>query len=125
MIEVAVALVVAIGIVGIAVFAIYNSVNADKEEKLAMLEARNRERMALIDKGMDPTLADSKKFSRLPYNALMWGLFIAGFAVGLFIGYIIVENFGGNKNFIVHAMGMLCGGLGLLAYYGIRKKNDR
>lgn len=119
-----IATAIILGIVAIAIFAIYNSIVSDREERLALIEARNRERLALIDKGMDPSLADTKKFSRPPYNALMWGLLLFGFALGLFIGYIVVLNFGGNMNFIVHAMGMLFGGIGLLAYSAIRRKND-
>lgn len=126
MIEVAVAIILVIGIVSIAVFAIYNSIISDKEEKLSMIEARSKERLALIDKGMDPSFADvnMKKFSRPPYNALMWGLLLGGFSLGLFIGYIIVKCCGGNMGFIAHAMGMLCGAVGLIVYYVIRKKND-
>ncbi len=119
-----VAVAVVIGILAIAIFAIYNNIVADKEEKLALIDACNKERLALIDKGMDPSLADTKKFTRPPFGALMWGLLLVGFSLGLFIGYIIVQNFGGNEHFSVHAMGMLFGGLGLLVYYGIRKKGQ-
>ncbi|MFT3912381.1 MAG: hypothetical protein QM737_23340 [Ferruginibacter sp.] len=126
MIEVAIAIIVVIGIVSIVVFAIYNSIVSDKEEKLALIEARSKERLALIDKGMDPSLADvnMKRISRIPYNALLWGLLLGGFSLGLFVGYIIVKMFGGNMGFIAHAMGMLFGGIGLIVYYLIRKKSD-
>ncbi len=117
-------IIVIVAIVAITIFAIYNTISSDKEEKLSLIDARNRERMALIDKGMDPSLADNKKFTKPPYNALMWGLLLSGFSLGLFIGYLLVQQFGGNMNLVVHAMGMFCGGIGLLIYYAIRRKND-
>src|SRR3954470_8157514 len=120
-----VAVTVVLGGVAIAVFAIYNNIVSDKEQRLALIEARNKERLALIDKGMDPSLADLRNsFSRPSYGALMWGLLLVGVASGAFIGVSIAPNYGGAGGIVIHVMGMFFGGIGLLIYYLIRRWTD-
>ncbi len=121
-----IAVAVVLGGVAIAVFSIYNNIVSDKEQRLAMIEARNRERLALIEKGMDPSLADIKNsFDRPSHGALMWGLLLVGVASGAFMGVQMAPTYGGAGGIVIHVMGMLFGGIGLLLYYLVRRMADR
>lgn len=123
-IGVIVAIIVVLGGIAIAVFAIYSSIISDKEQKIAAIEARNKERMALIEKGMDPSMADAKKYNQPSFGALMWGLLLVGVAFGAFVGTSIAQNYGHYGGFVIHALGMFFGGVGLLIYYFIRRKTE-
>lgn len=120
-----IAFVAILGGLAVGVFTIYNSIMADKEQKLAIIDARNKERLALIDKGMDPSLADKKSYNPPSYGSLMWGLLLVGVASGAFIGVSIAQNYGGAGGIVIHAMGMFFGGIGLLLYYVVRRIIER
>jgi hypothetical protein len=124
MIGLIIAIIAIIGGLAVGVFTIYSSIIADKEQKLALIEARNRERLALIDKGMDPSQADKKPYIPASYGALLWGLLLVGVASGAFIGLSIAPNYGGAGGIVIHAMGMFFGGIGLLIYYIIRRRME-
>ena len=121
-IGVSIAIIAVLGGISVAVFAIYSSITSDKEQKIAAIEARNKERLALIEKGMDPSQADARKYNQPSYGALMWGLLLVGVAFGAFVGTSIAQNYGHYGGFIIHASGMFFGGIGLLIYYFIRRK---
>ena len=95
---------------------------------------RNKENMAMIEKGLDP------KISRpAPYRSLTWGLLMVGAGLGLFIAYLLdntllysighdIDKFdheghinGGNVS-IYFALITIGGGMGLLGSYRIEKK---
>ena len=56
------------------------------KEKLARLEARNKERMILIEKGHNPEDFLKEK-KRAGWDPLFWGFLLAGIGLGLFVGY--------------------------------------
>src|SRR5471030_2718050 len=49
---------------------------------------RNRERMAMIERGMDPRLNKPKKSGYNTYT-LTWGLLLIGAGFGLFLAYVL------------------------------------
>ena len=87
----------------------------------------NRERMAMIQNGIDPGL---QKAQPQPYVVLKWGLLLMGAGLGLFFAYLLdhtVLNFndgfrrGGNEAVYFSLIGIF-GGLGLFISYLIEKK---
>ncbi|MFM2363407.1 MAG: hypothetical protein RLZZ316_2309 [Bacteroidota bacterium] len=83
---------------------------------------RNKENMAMIDKGMDPKLNEK---SPSPFRSLKWGLLFVGVGLGLFIAYLL-EQFALPKDADPEAIyfGLICigGGLGLIGSYKIEKR---
>jgi hypothetical protein len=86
---------------------------------------RNREKMAMIERGMDPRLQIDKPGSR-NYVLTVAMLFI-GCGVGLFLAFIL-ECFalpdGYDATAIYFALLLFFGGLGLLGAYTIEKKES-
>ncbi len=111
------------GGLGIGAIAVYFSVALEMKTKLALIEARNKERLALIEKGMDPSILDQKK-PKDGYSPLLWGLLFCGIALGALTGYAISYYSGVNEAIIINATAMLFGGAGLILYYMISKKKD-
>ena len=93
---------------------------------------RNKENMAMIEKGMDPKLNLNRP---APYRNLKWGLLLVGAGVGLFIAYLL-DNFvlyhishnsyheydSGANVPIYFALIAIGGGIGLIASYRVEKK---
>ena len=93
---------------------------------------RNKENMAMIEKGMDPKLNANRP---APYRNLKWGLLLVGAGLGLFLAYLL-DNFilyrvSHNSHFdydsganvpIYFALIAIGGGLGLILSYRIEKK---
>lgn len=84
------------------------------------IKLKNQEKMALIAKGMDPTLADSKPIS--PSNNLKNGLMLIGIALGVLLGYILNLTFG-IPNFVAYSSMVLiiCG---ILLVFVHKSKKD-
>jgi hypothetical protein len=86
-----------------------------------------RERMAMIERGMDPR---RYKPQSAPFINLKWGLLLIGAGMGLFLAYLldhtIFSKMGemedGNNAAIYFSMIAIFGGLGLFASYRIEKK---
>ena len=72
------------------------------------IQLKNRERLALIEKGMDPSLADSKPKSK--QNNFKNGLILIGIAIGVITGYILNLMFN-IPNFVAYSSAILvfCG----------------
>ncbi len=81
--------------------------------------AKHKERMALIEKGMDPAVYMKEEAPY--YNALMWGMLILGIGLGSFLGYILYAYAGMGEEYMIPSMSLIFGGLGLIAYYAHRK----
>jgi hypothetical protein len=88
----------------------------------------NRERMAMIQNGMDPGL---QRAQPQPYAVLKWGLLLMGAGVGLFLAYMLdhtVLNSGGHHDgnddiaAIYFSLIGIFGGLGLFISYLIEKR---
>lgn len=85
------------------------------------IKAENTEKLALIEKGMDPLLL--KKTSTDLKTVLKNGIFITGIGVGIIIGYILTLIIPIQAYVCYPAMILLFGGLSLITYYFIEKKN--
>jgi len=87
------------------------------------LHTRNKQRLAMIEKGVDPKTFWPKPTSN-KFASLKWSLLLIGVAIGLFIGAVIQKSTDLEEG-AQFAMVLLFGGLGLLTYYFIVKKNDQ
>ncbi|MBC7851688.1 MAG: hypothetical protein H7Y31_18235 [Chitinophagaceae bacterium] len=83
---------------------------------------RNKEHLAMIEKGMDPKLNAARP---APYKNLKWGLLLVGAGIGLFTGYILHEHVLVVRNenpAIYFSLLAIGGGIGLITSYRIEKK---
>jgi len=86
--------------------------------------AKNRERMSMIEKGVDPSTFLNKPTRS--YGALKFGLLVIGAAIGLLIGNILAETTVLNQKVAYFSMSFLFGGIGLVtAHYLVRKLQDK
>jgi hypothetical protein len=87
------------------------------------LHTRNTQRLAMLEKGVDP-----KSFFPKPtankYASLKWSLLLIGVAIGLFFAAVIDHNTNLAEG-AQFALVLFFGGLGLLVYFFIVKKNDQ
>lgn len=107
---------------------------------------RNKENMALIEKGMNPRTASAEPHS---FQSLRWGLLFAGGGLGLLIAFLIdrqiarvwVEKYPYTNGegvtveqtvrhvednpALYFSLIILGAGIGLVTAYVIRKKNDK
>ncbi len=86
------------------------------------VSARNKERMALIEKGMDASIFKEARDTHGRYNALKWGLVIVGVGIGLILGNIFDIHGVMDDDVAYFAMVFVFGGLGLLTYYLLIRK---
>lgn len=85
---------------------------------------RNKERMAMIEKGTDPSVFKTNvKVSN--FLTLKFGLFFIGVAIGVLLGNILYDmtNLEGGTAYV--SMIFLFGGLGLVAGYWAQDKKER
>jgi uncharacterized membrane protein HdeD (DUF308 family) len=85
----------------------------------------NKEKMALIERGMDPGIAKSRMPAPKPFLSLKFGLLLVGFGIGLLFALFTTVNLnlGEEENVAVY-FGCLSifGGIGLIVSYLIEKK---
>lgn len=87
----------------------------------------NKERMAMIEKGMD---IGATKSQPQPYKNLKWGLLLIGAGLGLFLAFTldrtlfnVAERSPDNPNVAIYfSLIAIFGGLGLFISYLIEKK---
>jgi hypothetical protein len=108
----------AIGAISIVV-----SVPWAMKEKLAKLEARTRERMALIEKGIDPDQVFKEK-KGAGYDPQFWGFLLTGLGLGTLLGYILSLATKLDSIILINALAALLGGLGMIVYSTYRKRSD-
>ena len=87
-----------------------------------IISARNKERMALIDKGLDASLLHAKTTTHGRYDALKFGILLIGFAVGLFLGNVLESYTQIQEEVAYFSMIMLFGGIALILYYSLMRK---
>ena len=84
---------------------------------------RNKENMAMIEKGMDPKLNMARP---APYKNLKWGLLLVGSGIGLFLAFVLHEYVlkvsDEKASAIYFSLLAIGGGLGLISSYKIEKK---
>jgi|SRR5579872_5051961 len=113
------------GGMAIAAIAIAVSVPWATKEKLAKLEARSKERMALIEKGIDPQQFFREKKSA-GNDPVFWGLLCIGVGLGILVGYVVSKAMGWDEKVLTNALGVAFGGLGLVGYkrYSTRSEDQ-
>jgi len=85
---------------------------------------RNKERMALIEKGADPKLFKSEpKVSN--YSNFKWGLFMVGVAIGVFLGVLFEEYTNLDEGLMYISMILICGGIALILAYILRGRLEK
>ncbi len=84
---------------------------------------RNKERLALIEKGADPTLFKTKS-SGSSYSTFKYGLLFIGIALGIVSGYFL-EEAGMQEEAAYFSMIFLFGGIGLVVAFLLQKKFDK
>lgn len=90
-----------------------------------IFSARNRERMAMIDKGVNPKDFMRQRINN-PYGILKWALLLVGLGLGLFIGSLLETYTAIPEEPAYFASALFFGGLGLvLAFLLTKKKGDQ
>lgn len=86
-------------------------------------QARNRERMAMIEKGVNPKdfMTDRRPNS---YGILKWALLLVGIGFGLFIGSVLETYTSINEEPAYFASALFFGGAGLFAAFMIAKNAE-
>ena len=88
------------------------------------LSARNKERMALIEKGAEASIFNQGKTRTGSGKwVLKLGIVIIGVAIGVLIGYLM-ESGGMDEDVAYPASIFLFGGAGMVAAYFVGKKVD-
>lgn len=77
--------------------------------------ARNKERMALIEKGVD--ISDIYKSKNNANTVLKWGMFLVGAAIGIVVAYLLTSYAGMNAVAAYFSMILLFGGGSLVLYH--------
>jgi hypothetical protein len=90
------------------------------------IKVKNREKMALIEKGMDPSLANDKGRRRPahPSGNLKTGLFFIGVALGILMGYVLYIATQMNEWVTYPSMILLFGGIALISYHAIDRQRQ-
>lgn len=82
---------------------------------------RNKERLALIEKGADPELFKSKAGTNSGHGSFKFGLFCIGIALGIIAGYFLSEA-GMQEVSAYFSMIFLFGGIALVISFFLQKK---
>lgn len=88
---------------------------------MASIEARNKERLALIEKGMDPNLADQMPSRAQANRPLLIGWIIICAVVGRIIAFMSGINFGADNNSFIFILPAFFAGIGFLVYHFYQK----
>jgi len=94
------------------------------------ITASHRQRMAMIEKGMDPTGMNRKE---IPLKGLRNGMLLMAVGLGLYLGYLMdstMPQYGMNGDMDdtplpYFIMVMLCGGLALVLHYFIARRKQQ
>jgi drug/metabolite transporter (DMT)-like permease len=89
-----------------------------------VVTARNKERMALIERGADPALFEAVKKNR-SHGLLKWGLFLLGIGLGVIIANIMVTNGIMNEEAAYPSMIFVFGGLALISAHFMLRKTQK
>ena len=81
--------------------------------------AKHKERMILIEKGIDITQLNSKKYAHSLNMRI--GILLIFLAIGLITGYTITNATNMNTYIAYAASLLMCEGIGFLIYYYINK----
>ena len=84
---------------------------------------RYRERMSMLEKGVDPSIFASK--DRFASNTLKFGMLSVGIALGILMANMLYKNIAIEKAPAYFAMTFLFGGLSLILNFIIDRKLKR
>lgn len=90
-----------------------------------IVTAKNRERMALIEKGVDPKDFLAKPKTSNNDGIIKWALLLVGVGIGLFLGSVLDTYTGIPEEPAYFACALFFGGLGLTGAYLITKNNKQ
>lgn len=85
------------------------------------ISTRNKERLALIEKGASPDLFKAKPNENSGYTTFKAGLFLVGIALGIVAGYFLT-NSGMDETAAYFSMIFLFGGIGLVVSFLLQGK---
>jgi hypothetical protein len=85
------------------------------------LMTRNRERMAMLERGVDPSLFTSK--SNSSFQTLKLGMLCVGIAIGILIGHLLYRNNWLDESAAYLSMIFLFGGISLILNFIFERKN--
>jgi hypothetical protein len=94
------------------------------KERQQRLENISKERLLLIEKGMDPALAYQRQNGKTGAGALFWGLTLAGVGLGLLTGAQMARSFGMDEDKVTFASAAFFGGIGMVIYYFYNAKRN-
>lgn len=83
-------------------------------------KTRSKERLALIDKGIDASLFYGEKKDNLTYWTLRIGALMLGFGVGLFVGFLISDKY--NDGSYIAPSIFIFSGLFWIAEFAVERK---
>ncbi len=89
------------------------------------ISARNRERLALIEKGGDASIFYSARKSVTPVwkvIVLNLGMLLVGIGIGVFLANLFTYNFGMDEDVAYPGTIFLMAGIGLLAGFFVTKR---
>ena len=89
-----------------------------------VVSARNRERMAMIEKDMNPKDFITPR-THNSYSTLKWGLLLVGVGFGLFIGSLLETYTAIQEEPAYFASALFFGGLGLVVAFLITKNAEQ
>ena len=89
---------------------------------IIFLVHRHRERKALIEKGLSVEILATATKDRTQ-ESLKYGILLVGLAIGILIGNILDEYTRMSQEVSYFSMIFLFGGLALLAFYSLAKKD--
>jgi len=85
------------------------------------LMTRHRERMSMLEKGIQISPFNSIRYSN--FLTLKYGMLLVGIAVGILMGHVATYQWGVARSTAFLAMVFLFGGLSLVLNYMINRKN--
>ncbi len=86
-------------------------------------KAKYQERMKLIEKGIDISNVNGKP--GIFQSPLMWGMLATGVGFGLLIGSILFETKVFHDDAILGTFSLLFGGIGLIGYHLIKRRDAK
>ncbi len=88
-----------------------------------VVTARNKERMALIERGADPKLFESVKKGN-SNRVIKWGMFLVGIGIGIVIAEMLARSGAMNEEAAYFSMIFLFGGLALIGAHFLLRKQE-
>ncbi len=81
---------------------------------------RHRERLSMMEKGLDLSGLLAGKHAR--WTSLKYGMLLIGVAIGMLVGNIVYKQYDLSNIVSYLSMTLLCGGLSLVLYFIIEGK---